>query len=323
MTRPVGDGAQLRIVIALGGNAILRRGDDGRILTQIRRADEAMARVAALASAGHELVVTHGNGPIVGNIVLRGESARDTIPPMPLYIADADSEGGIGEMLQMSLHNALLAAGVRRDVVTVVTQVVVDGGDSAFGRPTKPIGPFYDAARLAAIRAVEPDWSFVEIPGSGWRRVVASPTPLRVVEAEPILALVRAGDLVIAAGGGGVPVVEDAGGMLAGIDAVVDKDRASALLAEQVEADLLLILMEADRVYLDWGAPGQRGMGRMTADEADSLVRSGALDEGSIGPKVAASARFARATGRGAIICRAEDLDAALSGRAGTRIEAR
>lgn len=315
-----GDGEPKRLVVALGGNAMLRRGDDGSIGMQIQRANEAMVHVAKLAGAGHLLVVTHGNGPVVGNIVLRNEAARDRIPPMPLYIAGADSEGGLGLMLQMSLGNAVDDVPVDRQVLTVVTQVVVDRHDPAFLKPSKPIGPYYSLEELKVLRASEPTWEFVEVPDCGWRRVVPSPRPKRIVEAEPIRRLMEFGDIVIAAGGGGVPVVEGPARHLTGIDAVIDKDWASALLACQVDADVLIILMESDRVYTDWGTPEQAAIDHLTADEADSLCGSGTLSVGSILPKVAASAWFVRETGRTALICRAEDLEAALRGEAGTRI---
>lgn len=314
------DTPPLKLVVALGGNAMLRRDDDGSIGMQYKRAADAMVHVAKLAGAGHLLCVTHGNGPVVGNIVLRNEAARDKIPPMPLYIAVADSEGGLGLMLQMSLGNAVDDVPVDRQVLTVVTQVVVDRDDPAFSRPTKPIGPYYEPAELKELRAHEPTWEFVEVPDCGWRRVVPSPRPRRIVEAEPIRRFMEFGDIIIAAGGGGVPVVEGPARHLTGIDAVIDKDWASALLAEEVEADLLIILMEADRVYTGWGTPEQRGIDTMTAAEAEALCASGTLSEGSLGPKVGASAWFARETGREAIICRTEDLSEALAGRAGTRI---
>jgi carbamate kinase len=310
------------LLIALGGNAILRRGDDGSIDTQYQRADEVMARVADLAGTGMPLVLTHGNGPIVGNIVLRNEAARSTVPPMPLYIADADSEGGIGLMLQMSLHNALHVANVDRGVVTVVTQVVVDPEDPAFLKPSKPIGPYYSAEELDVLKAAEPSWRFVEVPGCGWRRVVPSPEPKRIVEAEVVRRLMVSGDIVIAAGGGGVPVREHPDLHFTGVDAVIDKDRASALLALQIGTDVLVILMEAERVYRGWGTDSAEAIERLTLSQARAMLDSGELDAGSIGPKVSACEHFVRASGRDAIICRAEDLEAALAGEAGTRVVA-
>jgi carbamate kinase len=307
-------------VVALGGNAILRRGDDGSIGTQLMRSDEAMAHVARLVGAGHRVAITHGNGPVVGNIVLRNEAARDVVTPMPLYIAGADSEGGLGFMLQLSLANALWMQGTTDPVATIITETVVDASDPAFGRPTKPIGPYYTEAQVRPLQAAEPSWAFVEAPGSGWRRVVASPRPLRIVQAPVVARLLADGMVAIAAGGGGVPVYEAADGQLHGVDAVVDKDWASALLAAEIGADTLVIVMESDRLYLDWGTDRQAGVDRVTADDAERLLAEGALDVGSIGPKVAASAWFARTTGRAAVICRVEDLEPALAGRAGTRI---
>ncbi|HEX9093503.1 MAG TPA: carbamate kinase [Coriobacteriia bacterium] len=312
--------APLRLVVALGGNAILPRGDDGTIGMQYQRSNEAAVHLARLAGEGHLMVVTHGNGPVVGNIVLRNEAARAQIPPMPLYIAGADSEGGIGLMIQMTLGNAVDDVPIDREVLTIVTQVVVDRDDPAFLHPTKPIGPYYDVEALKDLRAKEPMWEFVEVPGCGWRRVVPSPRPKRIVEAGPIRRLMEFGDIVIAAGGGGVPVIEGPARHLTGIDAVIDKDWASALLAAEIEADVLVILMESDRVYKAWGTPEQHAIDRLTPNGARALVASGALEAGSISPKVAASAWFASETGKRAVICRVDDLQAALAGEAGTQI---
>jgi carbamate kinase len=308
------------LVVALGGNAILRRGDDGSIETQQARSDEAMGHIARLVGAGWRVAVTHGNGPVVGNIVLRYEAARDLVTPMPLYIAGADSEGGLGFMLQLSLANALWMQGVANPVATIITETVVERDDPAFGRPTKPIGPFYTHEQAEALRTTEPDWELVEVPGAGWRRVVASPRPLRIVQAPVVKRLLADGMVAIAAGGGGVPVCEAADGQLHGVDAVIDKDWASAMLARQIEADGLVILMESDRLYTGWGTKQQTGVDRLTAEEAERLLATGSLDAGSIVPKVAASAWFARETGRSAIMCRAEDLEGALAGDHGTRI---
>jgi carbamate kinase len=310
----------MTLVVALGGNAILRRDDDGSIEVQSARSDVAMAHIARLVGAGHRVAITHGNGPVVGNIVVRNEAAREAVTPMPLYIAGADSEGGIGFMLQLSLANALWMQGTDNPVATIITETVVDAADPAFSRPTKPIGPYYSPAQIGQIRAAEPDWAFVEVAGSGARRVVASPRPLRVVQAPVVKRLLADGMVAIAAGGGGVPVVEAADGQLHGIDAVVDKDWASAMLASQIDADELIILMESDRVYLDFGGAHPRAIDRLSVDDATKLLASGELDEGSIGPKVAASTWFAERTGRPATICRVEDLESALTGLAGTRV---
>ncbi len=308
------------LVIALGGNAIARSGDDGSLEAQYVRAREAMASVADLLCAGAHIVITHGNGPVVGNIVLRCELASDHVPPMPLYIAGADSEGGIGLMLQQTLGNELRRRDCPHPVAAIVTQVVVDEADPAFERPTKPIGGYYTDADADRLRS-EAGWSMARQHDGRYRRVVPSPRPKRVVEVEAVQAMMAAGVIPITAGGGGVPVTEDADGMYAGCDAVIDKDWTSAVLAHQLDAARLYILMETDAVYLDWGTPEQRALESITPDEADHLVASGQLAEGSIAPKVAAAAWFARTTGRRATLCRTEDLLAAVEGRCGTRIE--
>ncbi len=307
------------LVIALGGNAILRRGDDGTITTQFARADASMQHIAALAGAGHHIVLTHGNGPVVGNIVLRNEAARDTVPPMPLYIAGADSEGGIGLMLQMSLYNRLLLSGVDRPVVSVITQCVVDADDPAFTTPSKPIGPYYDAEGAERLRAGE-GWVFAEEGDRGWRRVVASPHPRRIVEAGTIRRLAEQGDIVIAAGGGGVPVLERADGTLEGVDAVIDKDHATALLACDLQADTLVILMEEPTVFAAYGTPQQRPLQQLTVAEAEALLGGDELANGSIRPKVEACTRFVRDCGGRALICAVDSLEDALAGSAGTQI---
>lgn len=307
------------LVVALGGNAILRRGDSGTIEEQFRRADAVMERVAGLVAAGHRVVLTHGNGPVVGNILLRNEAARATVPPMPLYIADADSEGGIGLLLQMSLHNRLREAGLTGSAVTVITQCVVDAHDPAFHSPSKPIGPYWTPEQAAALEAEE-GWAFSAAGDGQVRRVVASPVPLRIVEARSIGSLAELGDVVIAAGGGGVPVVEDEHGLLSGVDAVIDKDWASALLACEIQAESLVILMEADQVMLGWGTPHERGVDVLTVAETEELLANDVLERGSIRPKVAACARFVSVTGHEALICGCDVMDEALAGRAGTRI---
>lgn len=309
------------LVVALGGNAILRRGDDGSIETQLARSDEAIAHIARLVGAGHRVALTHGNGPVVGNIVIRNEAARDIVTPMPLYICGADSEGGLGFMLQLSLANALWMQGITNPVATIITETVVAANDPAFARPTKPIGPYYTAEQMEEHHKTDSDWKFVEVPDCGWRRVVPCPRPLRVVQAPVVARILGDGMVAIAAGGGGVPVTEAPDGQLHGVDAVIDKDWTSAMLATQIEADELIILMESDRVYLDWCDPAKRrGIDHLSVAKARALLAGGTFDEGSVGPKVAASAWFAEQTGKSALICRVEDLPEALDGRAGTRI---
>lgn len=304
------------LVIALGGNAIVRFGDDGTVASQYRRAAEAMEAVARLACAGRRIVLTHGNGPVVGNIVLRGELAHDTVPATPLFIAGADSEGGIGLMLQQVLGNALRRCGSMRTPATLVTQVVVDADDPAFGNPTKPIGPYFTAQKAEQV-ALQRGWVLAEEPGRGWRRVVPSPRPQRIVEEPALHALLAADTIPIAAGGGGVPVIESPNGDLTGVDAVVDKDWTSAVMAAQLGAASLVILMEADALYERFGEADARRIDRLTAHEAASFAAH--LPQGSVGPKVAAASWLA---GRGipTRMCSADELERALEGTAGTLV---
>ncbi len=304
------------VVVALGGNAILRRGESGTIEQQEAHAAEALAPVADLIAGGTRVVLTHGNGPVVGNIVERGEAARARIAPMPLWIAGADSQGGIGSMLQLTLRNLLVERGAASDVVTLVTHVVVDRADPAFARPSKPIGPWYAAEQARDLSSAE-GWTMREVPGCGWRRVVPSPAPLALVEIDSVSSLSAAGHTVIAAGGGGIPVERRADGSLRGVAAVVDKDATAALLARALGASTLVILMEADAVYASFGTPEARRIARLTPEEASRLAASGEFDSGSIAPKLAAAADFARSGGE-AVVCSAGLLAEALAGEAGT-----
>lgn len=304
------------IVIALGGNAIAREGDPPTIDAQLRRVSEAMEPVVQLLISGQRVVLTHGNGPVVGNIVLRAELACDKLPPPPLFISGADSEGGIGLLIQQVLGNLLRAAGSSLVPATVVTQVVVDARDPAFQRPTKPIGPYYsetEANDLAASRG----WSVAQQPSGRWRRVVPSPRPLRVIETPVVAVLLDTGAVPVAAGGGGVPVVEAASGALSGVDAVIDKDWASVVLAHELGVSTVAILMEDDAIKADWNTPAQRPIELLNAEQADALAAT--LPAGSVGPKVAAAAWFAR-NGGTTVICSAGGLADALQGSGGTRI---
>lgn len=302
------------LVIALGGNAVVRDGDDGTVATQYVRARSALAEVAELICAGRRVVLTHGNGPIVGAIAMRGDLASPMVPPTPLFIADADSEGGIGLMLQQVLGNLLVERRCERHVATIVTQVIVDRHDPAFADPTKPIGPTFTSPQLAP-RAGVSDYRIREVRPGTWQRVVASPLPHEIVEADAIAALVAAGVTPIAAGGGGVPVTADETGHLIGCDAVVDKDWSSAVLAHQLSASLLVILMDADAVYDGWGTPDARRVQRMTS--AQALKRSMSAAAGSLRPKLAAAAWFA-ARGGCTVIGSADDVAGVVSQRTGT-----
>jgi len=307
------------LVIAIGGNALIQRGEKGTLEEQVAHADSCMAHVAEFIEPGQPVIITHGNGPFVGNTLIQMECARDTIPPMPLFIADADSEGGIGFILQQSLHNQLARLGKRVNVVSVVTQVVVDENDPAFTRPEKPVGPFFSEEE-ARFMSMARRWVMSEDADRGWRRVVPSPRPIRIIEADTIRRMAEGGDIVIAAGGGGVPVVEDENGLLKGIDAVIDKDLASSLLARQAGAERLIILTSVDCVYLDYGKAGQRPVPRMGVNDAIDYLAQGQFPPGSMGPKIIAAIKFIEGGGKKVIITSPEKIKESISGNAGTVI---
>ncbi len=297
-----------RVVVALGGNALLRRGEPADFETQRGHAAAAVEAVAALARE-LELIITHGNGPQVGLLALQAE-AYEEVPAYPLDVLGAESEGMIGYLLEQELANAV----ADRPVATLLTQVVVEGGDPAFSEPTKPIGPLYDQATAERLRA-ERGWAMVA-ERAGQRRAVASPEPVSLVELEAIRVLVEAGVLVVCAGGGGIPVIAE-GGRLRGVEAVVDKDLVAALLARELGADALLLLTDVAAVETDWGTPSARPLAKLGAAELRALE----LEPGSMGPKVEAARRFATATGGLAAIGALEDAAAILHGERGTRIE--
>ncbi|CAN5712595.1 carbamate kinase [soil metagenome] len=304
-------------MLAFGGNALSRADEPATVANQFRRARESMASVVTLAQAGWHIVIVHGNGPQVGDSLVRNEVARRVVEPLPLGVLVAETVGWIGYMLQQSLQNALAAARVRRDVVTLVTQTLVDRFDPALGTPTKPIGqPLTEdeAARLRVSgRAVGRD-------GSGaWRRMTTSPLPLAVVEFPVVRRLLEQDVIVIAGGGGGPPVYDDPILGLEGVDAVVDKDRVAAVLARQLDADVLMILTNVDAVYEGWGTPSARPIRRLAVGRADTMIAEGAFDAGGMRPKVEAATAFARAGGR-AIIAHMASGPAALRGETGTTI---
>ncbi len=309
------------IVIALGGNALAPPGERATIVDQFRHARESLAAVVEMAADGWRIVVVHGNGPQVGNALLRNELARDRLEPLPLGVLVAVTAGWIGYMLQQSLQNAFIAAGVNRDVLTVITQTVVDLNDPKTTEPTKPIGLALSPEEVAdfAKRGIP-----VQEDKSGRvRRLVPSPVPQDIVEAAAIRELVDAGKIVIAAGGGGAPVYYDRPGHLEGLDAVVDKDRVAAILGRCLNADTLLILTNVLGVYRNWGSPGEKLLRCLTADEASSLVTGGELGSGSMQPKVMAAVEFLEHGGRRSIIAHLDEAQAALQGLAGTHITRR
>lgn len=306
------------VVIALGGNAILRRGQTGTAEEQAENIRTACRQIARVVAMGHRVVVTHGNGPQVGNILIQNEAARDRVPAMPLDVCGAQSQGQIGYLLQRELGGALWAEGVPRPVVTVVTQVVVDPRDPAFRNPTKPVGPFYAEREARALMQAE-GWVMREDAGRGWRRVVPSPAPRRVVELDAIRALVGLGVVVIAAGGGGVPVAEGPDG-LRGVEAVIDKDLTAQRLATQLGADLLAILTDVPGVYLRYGTAEQKALDRVRASELEAYLREGHFADGSMRAKVEGAIAFVRAGGERAVIAALEEALAAVEGHSGTHV---
>ncbi len=305
-------------VIALGGNAILPVGQAGTISEQFEITRITMQQIAQMVADGRNVVLTHGNGPIVGNIVLRNEAVRDEIPPMPLGICVADSQGGIGYMIQQVLRNALLALGIERKVATIVTQVRISPSDPALKDPTKPIGPFYSAAEAETMRS-ENGWQMVEDSNRGYRRVVASPRPLTIVEEDIIQELVASGTIVVTVGGGGVPVIEE-DNKLEGVEAVVDKDFATAALARVLGAERMIVVTDVDAVYENFGKDNARALRNLSLDNAITMLQSGQLPIGSMGSKIEAAANFVDATGHEALITRPEDILEAVAGNAGTLI---
>jgi carbamate kinase len=307
------------MVIALGGNSIIPAGKQGTIEEQIELTNATMVHVADLIREGHMVVLTHGNGPVVGNIFLRSEMAKDNIPPMPLDVCGADSEGGIGYMMQQSLRNKLRSMGIDKDVITIITQVVVDSADPAFENPTKPIGPYYTDEEAAYIAKAK-GWTIIEDSGRGYRRVVPSPKPVEIVEFKAIKEAIDSGAIVIAVGGGGVPVVSDDAGDLHGVEAVIDKDRASSVLAGQIGADVLFLLTQVEKVALDFGKPGQKDLDVISIADARKYLEAGEFPPGSMGPKVESAIAFLEAGGGEVIITRPELLAEALKGKRCTRI---
>lgn len=309
------------LVIALGGNAIIPVGQEGTYDQQMEITRATMEQVAELAAAGYKIVLTHGNGPVVGNIVLRNDAgmALHGIQPMPMFVCGADSQGGLGFMLQQALQNELHRQSLKVPVATVVTQVLVDGKDPAFDKPTKPIGPFYDEQGAERVRA-ENGWTLVMDAGRGYRRVVPSPQPREVVEWEAIKTLVDAGVLTIATGGGGVPVVRDEAGMLRGCDAVIDKDRASDLLGRLIGADVLVIITQVAQVCARFGQPDEEALAVLPVSRARQMLADGEFPVGSMGPKIEAAVSFLAAGGQEVLITSPENLLAAVRGEAGTRV---
>lgn len=307
------------VVVAIGGNSLIRDRQHQTVPDQFATTRETCVHIADIIQQGWNVVITHGNGPQVGFILMRSELASDVLHTVPLDSCGADTQGALGYMIQQVLGNELFKRGIDIPVATVVTQVVVDEDDPAFGNPTKPIGPFYDEAK-AKLHEEEQGWAVMEDAGRGWRRVVPSPLPREIVEVRAIKTLLGAGFVVIGVGGGGIPVVRDGEGNLRGVEAVIDKDYASSLLASGIEADLFLISTAVEKVYLNYGQPSQKALDHMSVDEARGYLGEEQFPPGSMGPKIKAVIQFLESGGKEALITSPENLERALRGETGTRI---
>ncbi len=305
------------VVVAMGGHAFIRPGERGTYEDHERNARAICAALITLVERGYNLVITHGNGPQVGELLQRNELTRDVLPPLPLDVLVAQTEGSLGYLLQRSLLNELRRRGIERFVVTMITQVLVDADDPAFERPSKPVGPFLAQAEAERARDAF-GWVIGEDAGRGWRRRVPSPKPQRIIQRDTIREAAAAGDIVIAGGGGGIPVAmtEDEG--YVGVEAVIDKDLTSAVLATDVSAELLIILTAVDGVYVDFGTPRQRRLGAVTMAECKRYIDDEQFPMGSMGPKVEAIYGFLARGGRRGLITDAASLDEALDGLTGT-----
>jgi len=306
-------------VVAVGGNSLIKDEDHKTIPDQYHAGKESMKHIVDMIEQGWEVVVTHGNGPQVGFILRRSELSRHELHDVSLDFCGADSQGSIGYMFAMALHNEFLARGMKKQAAAIVTQTIVDRNDKAFQNPTKPIGSFMDE-KTAKERRDKEGWVVVEDAGRGWRRVVASPIPQKIVEAEAINSLIKAGFTVVGVGGGGIPVIEDENGNLVGVEAVIDKDFGSALLANLINADLFVISTAVEKVAINFNKPDQKWIDKMTAAEARKYMEEGHFAKGSMLPKIQAILKFLDAGGKKALITNPENIGRALKGETGTWI---
>jgi len=307
------------IVIALGGNAFIQKGQKGTFEEQYRNIQRVSSQIADLIEMGYKVVITHGNGPQVGINMLRYEAAKNIIPPYPLHVADAETQGFLGYIIQQTLKNEILKREINTEVVAIITQVLVDRSDPAFKNPTKPVGPFYNIKQVEELKKRLPNWQFTFVKGKGYRRIVPSPKPKRIIEIDIIKELIRLGYVVIACGGGGIPVIKK-NKYLAGIDAVIDKDLTSELLASCLNADELIILTDVDGIYLDFGTDKQRLINRISIAELDKLYKMDIFEEGSMKPKVEAAIKFLKRGGKRVVIGNILKLRDSILGKTGTQI---
>jgi carbamate kinase len=307
------------LVIAIGGNSLITNAQHMSVPDQYAAVVKTVHHITDLLEHRHRIVITHGNGPQVGFILLRSEHSRGILHQVPLDSIVADTQGALGYQIQQALENEFHRRGLKKSAVTVVTQTLVNRDDAAFASPGKPIGEFYTREQAEDRMRVE-KWTMIEDAGRGWRRVVASPIPVRIIESEVVRHLVKAGYVVIAAGGGGIPVVADEKGILRGVAAVIDKDLASAVLAKEIGADTLVISTAVEKVCLNFGTPGQRALDSMTVAEARRYMAEGHFKPGSMLPKIEACVQFVTNSGHEALITCPEALPAALDGHTGTRL---
>jgi carbamate kinase len=305
-------------VIAIGGNSLIRSKDKSSFADQLRTTAETCRHIADIVEAGHDVVVTHGNGPQVGFILIRSHLARNRLPEVPLDACNAQTQAEVGYMIQQSLDNEFESRGIAKPVVTVVTQVVVDAADPAFQHPSKPVGPFYTKGEAAKLER-DLGWVLREDAGRGFRRLVPSPRPIDVVEKPEVESLLGSGAVVVACGGGGIPVVRD-NGMLKGVAAVIDKDLASSLLAGEIGAERLVISTAVEQVYLNYGQANQIALARVSAKDMEKHVAARQFPAGSMGPKIEAALDFLKRAGKEVVITDPDHLAEALKGTAGTHI---
>ena len=308
-----------KMLVAIGGNAILRHKEKGTAEEQFENIKRTCRHIVRMLKDGYRIAITHGNGPQVGDILLRNERCKDILPPMPLDVCGAESQGMIGYMLQLSMRNEMQRVGLEVPVVTLITQVLVDKNDMAFKKPSKPIGPFYTPVEAERLRR-EKSWTVIDDGVRGFRRVVPSPQPKAIIERDSVKTLFESGTVVIASGGGGVPVIARDDGGLEGVEAVVDKDLTAELFAREIGAEILLMLTDVGKVAINFGRPDQKDLDDIAVADAARYLAEGQFPLGSMGPKIEAAIRFIKAGGEKAIVTSLESARQALTGKAGTLI---
>lgn len=305
------------ILVALGGNAILQPGQFASYENQLHNVKTSCEVLAKIVKQGYRLIITHGNGPQIGNIIRQNEEAVSEVPPMPMDVCSAESQGFIGYMIQQSMINELIKLGVEISVATLITRVEVDENDSAFKNPTKPIGMFYSEEEAKKLMS-EKQWILKSDANRGWRRVVPSPKPVNIVEIKSIKKLIEEGNIVIACGGGGIPVMKHKDNTYKGLEAVIDKDRSSCKLAEQVDADMFIILTDVENACVSYGKENQKSLKKVSVKELEQHIQKGEFSKGSMLPKIESAIEFVKRTDGTSIICALDKVELAIKGIAGT-----